>query len=204
MAATTGRKAIRIWCFHDFVDPELGKLVPYGVYDIAANVGCVSVGIDNDTAQFAVNSIRRWLDVMARQRDPNATRLMITADGGGSNGSRVRLFKIEPQKLSDETGLTLEVCHFPPGTSKWNKIEHRLFCHITQTWRGKPLTGRLAVVELIAATTTKTGLLVRCQLDTRTYPKGIKVTDAEMDTLNLRGDPFHPEWNYTITPRLSQ
>jgi hypothetical protein len=189
---------------HDFVDPELGKVVPYGVYDIAANVGCVSVGIDNDTAQFAVNSIRRWLDVMGRQRYPDATRLIITADGGGSNGSRVRLFKIELQKLADETGLTLEVCHFPPGTSKWNKIEHRLFCHITQTWRGKPLTSRLAVVELIAATTTKTGLLVRCELDTRTYPKGIKVTNAEMDTLNVSGDPFHPEWNYTITPRLPQ
>ena len=135
---------------HDFVDAELGKVVPYGVYDIAANAGCVSVGIDNDTAQFSVNSIRRWLDVMGRERYPNTDRLMITADGGGSNGSRVRLFKVELQKLADETGLTLQVCHYPPGTSKWNKIEHRLFCHITQTWRGKPLTSRLAVVELIA------------------------------------------------------
>ena len=186
---------------HDFVDPEHGKVVPYGVYDIAANAGCVSVGIDNDTAQFAVNSIRRWLDVMGRQRYPNADRLMITADGGGSNGSRVRLFKIELQKLADETGLTLQVCHFPPGTSKWNKIEHRLFCHITQTWRGKPLTSRLAVVELIAATTTKAGLRVCCELDPRTYPKGIKISDAEMHTLNITGDAFHPEWNYTIAPR---
>jgi hypothetical protein len=186
---------------HDFVDPELGKVVPYGVYDIAANAGCVSVGIDNDTAQFSVNSIRRWLDMMGRERYPDADHLMITADGGGSNGSRVRLFKIELQKLADETGLTLQVCHYPPGTSKWNKIEHRLFCHITQTWRGKPLTSRLVVVELIAATTTTTGLTVRCELDTRAYPKGIKITDAEMATLNIKGDEFHPEWNYTISPR---
>ena len=186
---------------HDFVDAELGKVVPYGVYDIAANAGYVSVGIDNDTAQFSVNSIRRWLDVMGRERYPTADRLMITADGGGSNGSRVRLFKVELQKLADETRLTLQICHFPPGTSKWNKIEHRMFCHITQTWRGKPLTSRLAVVALIAATTTKTGLKVQCELDTRVYPKGIKVSDAEMDTLNIKGDPFHPEWNYTITPR---
>ena len=186
---------------HDFVDAELGKVVPYGVYDIAANAGYVSVGIDNDTAQFSVNSIRRWLDVMGRERYPTADRLMITADGGGSNGSRVRLFKLELQKLADETRLTLQICHFPPGTSKWNKIEHRMFCHITQTWRGKPLTSRLAVVELIAATTTKAGLKVQCELDPRVYPKGIKVSDAEMDTLNIKGDPFHPEWNYTITPR---
>ncbi len=187
---------------HDFVDDELGKVVPYGVYDIAANAGCVSVGIDNDTAQFSVNSIRRWLDVMGRERYPNTNRLMITADGGGSNGSRVRLFKVELQKLADETGMTLQVCHFPPGTSKWNKVEHRLFCHITQTWRGKPLTSRLAVVELIAATTTTTGLKVHCELDPRSYPKGIKVTDDEMSSLNITGDKFHPEWNYTIAPRV--
>ena len=185
---------------HDFIDAELGKVVPYGVYDIAANAGCVSVGIDNDTAQFSVNSIRRWLDVMGRARYPQSDRLMITADGGGSNGSRVRLFKVELQKLANETGLTLQVCHYPPGTSKWNKIEHRLFCHITQTWRGKPLTSRLAVVELIAATTTTAGLLVRCELDTRSYPKGIKTSDAEMAALNIKGDTFHPEWNYTIAP----
>jgi hypothetical protein len=186
---------------HDFVDAELGKVVPYGVYDIAANAGCVSVGIDNDTAQFSVNSIRRWLNLMGRERYPNTDQIMITADGGGSNGSRVRLFKVELQKLADETRLTLQVCHYPPGTSKWNKIEHRLFCHITENWRGTPLTSRLAVVELIASTTTKTGLTVRCELDTRTYPKGIKVSEEEMASLNIKGDAFHPEWNYTISPR---
>jgi len=186
---------------HDFPDKELGKVVPYGVYDIAADAGCVSVGIDHDTAEFAVNSIRRWHDAMGRERYPNADRLMITADGGGSNGTRVRLWKIELQKLADETGLTLSVCHYPPGTSKWNKIEHRMFCHITQNWRGKPLTTRMTVVELIAATTTKTGLQVRCELDTNTYEKGIKVSDAEMAALNIKGDAFHPEWNYTISPK---
>jgi hypothetical protein len=186
---------------HDFVDKELGKVAPYGVYDIAANAGCVNLGISNDTAQFAVNSIRCWLDLMGRERYPDMKKMMITADGGGSNGSRVRLFKIELQKLADETGLALQVCHYPPGTSKWNKIEHRLFCHITQTWRGKPLISRQTVVELIASTTTKAGLTVRCELDTRDYPKGIKVTDAEMMTLNIKGDTFHPEWNYTISPR---
>jgi len=186
---------------HDFVDPKLGKVVPYGVYDIAANAGCVSVGIDNDTAQFSVNSIRRWLDVMGRERYPDTDSLMITADGGGSNGSRVKLFKLELQKLADETGLSLQVYHFPPGASKWNKIEHRLFCHITQNWRGTPLTSRLVVVELIAATTTKTGLTVRCELDTQLYPKGIKVSDEEMASLNIKRDEFHPEWNYTISPR---
>ena len=186
---------------HDFVDQNLGKAVPYGVYDIAANAGCVSVGIDNDTAQFSVNSIRRWLDVMGRERYPEMNQLMITADGGGSNGSRVRLFKVELQNLADETGLTLQVCHYPPGTSKWNRIEHRLFCHITQTWRGRPLISLETVVELIASTKTRTGLTVRCELDTRSYPKGIKVSDAEMKTLNIKGDPFHPEWNYTISPR---
>lgn len=187
---------------HDFADKALGKAVPYGVYDIAANAGCVSVGIDNDTAQFSVNSIRRWLDMMGRERYPDMSRLMIMADGGGSNGSRVRLFKVELQKLADEIGLPLQVCHYPPGTSKWNKIEHKLFCHITQTWRGKPLINRETVVELIASTTTKTGLTVRCVLDTASYPKGIKVSDAEMASLNIKGDTFHPDWNYTISPRL--
>jgi Rhodopirellula transposase DDE domain len=187
---------------HDFVDPEAGKVVPYGVYDITANAGCVSLGIDNDTAQFSVNSIRRYLDLMGSERYPGTDKLMITADGGGSNGSRVRLFKVELQKLADDTGLTLQVCHYPPGTSKWNKIEHRLFCHITENWRGSPLTSRLAVVELIASTTTKTGLKVRCELDTRTYPKGIKVSNEEMASLNIKGDAFHPEWNYTIAPRV--
>ena len=186
---------------HDFVDKELGKAIPYGVYDIGANAGCVSVGIDHDTAQFAVNAIRRWRDTMGGERYPRADRLMITADGGGSNGSRVRLWKVELQKFADETGLTIGVCHYPPGTSKWNKIEHRLFCHITQNWRGRPLTSRSAVVELIAATTTKKGLTVRCELDANTYEKGVKVSDAEMAALNIEGDAFHPEWNYTIKPR---
>jgi hypothetical protein len=188
---------------HDFVDKDLGKVAPYGVYDVTTNAGCVSVGVSNDTAQFAVNSIRCWLDVMGRERYPEMSQLMITADGGGSNGSRVRLFKIELQKLADETCLTIRVCHYPPGTSKWNKIEHRLFCHITQNWRGKPLTSRETVVELIASTTTKTGLTVRCELDTRDYPKGIKISDADMATLNIKGDIFHPEWNYTISPRAN-
>ena len=186
---------------HDFVDKLLGKAIPYGVYDIAANAGCVSVGISNDTARFAVNSIRRWLDTMGRERYPDMNRVTIAADGGGSNGSRVRLFKIELRKLADETGLTLQVCHYPPRTSKWNKIEHRLFCHITQTWRGKPLISRETVVELIASTTTRTGLTVRCELDTRDYEKGIEVSDEEMAALNITGDTFHPEWNYTISPR---
>src|SRR5664280_1147722 len=177
---------------HDFPDKQLGKVVPYGVYDIAADAGCVSVGIDHDTAEFAVNAIQRWYDKMGRERYPTADRLMITADGGGSNGTRVRLWKIKLQELADATGLTLSVCHYPPGTSKWNKIEHRLFCHITQNWRGKPLTSRLTVVELIAATTTKTGLQVRCELDTNAYAKGIKVTDAEMAALNITGNTFHP------------
>ena len=188
---------------HDFVDQELGKVAPYGIYDMTTNTGWVSVGIDHDTAEFAVNSIRRWHQLIGCRRYPDADRLLITADGGGSNGSRVRLWKIELQKLADETGLILQVCHYPPGTSKWNKIEHRMFCHITQNWRGKPLTSRLAVVELIAATTTKTGLTVRCELDENTYAKGVKVTDADMAALNIEMDAWHPEWNYTIKPRLS-
>ena len=187
---------------HDFVDKELGKAVPYGVYDVAANAGFVSVGITSDTAEFAVEAIRSWLGRMGRQRYPKAQELTITADCGGSNGARVRLWKVELQKLADETGLVLHVHHYPPGTSKWNKIEHRMFCHITQNWRGRPLTDRLAIVELIGATTTKTGLKVECLLDTRTYEKGIKISDAEMEMLNIVGDDFHPEWNYTIKPRL--
>jgi hypothetical protein len=186
---------------HDFEDKELGKVVPYGVYDVTANAGFVSVGITSDTAEFAVQSIRCWLQRMGRQRYPKARELTITADCGGSNGARVRLWKVELQKLSDETGLVLRVHHYPPGTSKWNKIEHRLFCHITQNWRGRPLTDRIAVVELIGATTTKTGLKVECALDTRTYEKGIKVSDAEMESLDITGDTFHPEWNYTVKPR---
>ena len=186
---------------HDFEDKELGKVAPYGVYDVAADEGWVSVGITSDTAEFAVQSIREWLQRMGRKRYSDATELTITADGGGSNGSRVRLWKIELQKFADETGLDLHVHHYPPGTSKWNKIEHRLFCRITQNWRGRPLTDHMTIVELIGATTTKTGLKVECALDTRTYEKGIKVSDAEMAALNLTGDDFHPEWNYTIKPR---
>jgi hypothetical protein len=189
---------------HDFVDKELGKAIPYGVYDVAANAGYVSVGIDHDTAEFAVNSIHRWREVMGLERYPATDRLMITADGGGSNGSRVRLWKVKLQELADATGLTLVVCHYPPGTSKWNKIEHRMFCHITQNWRGRPLTSRLTVVELIGATTTQSGLKVRCELDTNTYTKGIKVSDAEMAALNIKGHAFHPEWNYTIMPRSAK
>jgi len=185
---------------HDFEDKTLGKVAPYGVYDVTANEGWVSVGITSDTAEFAVASIRCWLERMARRRYPGAKELTITADCGGSNGARVRLWKVELQKLADETGLTIHVRHYPPGTSKWNKIEHRLFCHITQNWRSRPLTDRLAVVELIGATTTTTGLKVECAIDPRTYQKGIKVADAEFDAIHLIGDAFHPEWNYSIRP----
>ena len=186
---------------HDFVDKELGKVAPYGVYDVSANEGFVSVGITADTAEFAVQSIRSWRERMGCERYPEMHELTITADGGGSNGARVRLWKLELQKLADETRLTLHVHHYPPGTSKWNKIEHRLFCHITQNWRGRPLMDHVTIVELIGATTTKTGLKVECALDTRTCEKGIKVCDAEMAALDIIGDDFHPEWNYTIKPR---
>ena len=186
---------------HDFADKELGKVAPDGIYDVTTNTGWVSLGIDHDTAEFAVNAVRRWLWVVGSVRYPDAETLLITADGGGSNGSRVRLFKIELQKLADETGLALQVCHYPPGTSKWNKIEHRMFCHITQNWRGKPLVSRLAVVDLITATTTKTGLTVQCELDENTYAKGVKVSNEEMEALNIEKDAWHPEWNYTIKPR---
>jgi hypothetical protein len=189
---------------HDFEDKELGKVVPYGVYDIGANSGYVSLGIDHDTAQFAVHAVRLWHDKMGRERYPHANKIMITADCGGSNGPRLRLWKLELQALADTTGLAFQVCHYPPGTSKWNKIEHRMFCHITQTWRATPLVSRVAIVELISNTTTKTGLTVRCELDTAAYPKGIKVSDQQMATLNLSTDTFHPEWNYTIRPRISQ
>jgi len=186
---------------HDFADKELGKAVPYGVYDVSANEGWVSVGVTSDTAEFAVQSIRHWREAMGGERYPDMHELTITADCGGSNGARVRLWKLELQKLADETGLTLNVHHYPPGTSKWNKIEHRLFCHITQNWRARPLLDRMTIVELIAATTTATGLKVACALDTRTYQKGRKVSDDEMKTLEITGDPFHPEWNYSIRPR---
>jgi hypothetical protein len=186
---------------HDFIDPKLSRAVPYGVYDIANNVGWVSVGTDHDTASFAVHAIRRWWRTMGKQRHPKATRLMISADGGGSNGYRIRLWKVELQKLADELKLPITVCHLPPGTSKWNKIEHRLFSFITGNWRGKPLISHQVIVQLIAATTTKTGLKVRCELDQTTYPAGIKVTDAEMDAVNLTRHDFHGEWNYTVSPK---
>ena len=183
---------------HDFRDPELGKAAPYGVYDLADDVGWVNVGIDNDTAQFAVESIRGWWQQLGSQRYPHATSLTITADCGGSNGNRLRLWKTELQALADETRLTITVCHFPPGTSKWNKIEHRLFSFISINWRAKPLVSRQTIVSLIAATTTRTGLTVHARLDERTYPKGIKISDAELAAVNLTGAAFHPEWNYTI------
>ncbi len=186
---------------HDFKDKELGKAAPYGVYDIADDVGWVNVGIDNDTAQFAVQSIRGWWQTLGSERYPDATTLTITADCGGSNGNRTRLWKTELQQFADETGLQVRVCHFPPGTSKWNKIEHRLFSFISMNWRAKPLVSRQTIISLIAATTTRSGLSVHARLDERAYPKGIKITDAQLAAVNLTGDPFHPEWNYTINPR---
>ncbi len=188
---------------HDFINKDLGKAVPYGVYDIATNEGWITVGIDHDTAEFAVNSIRCWWDRMGKQRYPTAHSILITCDGGGSNGSRVRLWKRELQRLSNETGISITVCHYPPGTSKWNKIEHRLFCHISQNWRGQPLINRQVIVDLIAKTTTKTGLLVRSELDTRNYEKAIKVTEAEMNSLNIERNTWHPDWNYSIRPQES-
>jgi hypothetical protein len=186
---------------HDFEDKALGKVAPYGVYDVAADEGWISVGITADTAEFAVASIRAWLARIGCGRYPQLRELTITADCGGSNGARVRLWKRELQRFADETGLVVHVHHYPPGTSKWNKIEHRLFCRITQNWRGHPLTDHITVVELIGATTTKTGLKVECALDTRTYQKGVKVSDAELASLDITGDDFHPEWNYTVNPR---
>jgi Rhodopirellula transposase DDE domain len=186
---------------HDFEDKELGKVVPYGVYDIGANDGYVSLGIDHDTGQFAVNSVRLWLDRIGRARYLGMSRLMITADGGGSNGSRLRLWKWSLQQLADETGLIIQVCHYPPGTSKWNKIEHRMFCFITQNWRAMPLVSLYVAIALITHTTTKKGLSISCELDPDLYPKGIKVSDAEMASLNITRDAFHPEWNYKISPR---
>jgi hypothetical protein len=185
---------------HDFLIPELGRAAPYGVYDIGDNAGWVSVGVDHDTASFAVNAIRRWWLLMGSVRYPRATSLTITADGGGSNGSRVRLWKIELQKLADELGLAITVHHLPPGTSKWNKIEHRLFSFITGNWRGKPLVSHQVIVQLIAATTTKAGLTVRCELDQNIYPAGVKVSDEELKAVEILRHEFHGEWNYTIRP----
>lgn len=186
---------------HDFLDPALGKAIPYGVYDLLNNQGWVSVGIDHDTAQFAANSIRRWWTKMGVRRFPQARQLLITADGGGSNSSRCRLWKVSLQALADDLGLQLQVCHFPPGTSKWNKIEHRLFSFITQNWRGQPLVSHQAIVNLIASTTTRTGLIVKAALDTQRYETAIKVSDAELARLRLTPLPFHGEWNYTLSPR---
>ena len=188
---------------HDFEirQPDKGKVAPYGVYDLGRNVGWVSVGVDHDTAAFAVESIRRWWSWMGRQSYPDAERLLITADSGGSNGARVRLWKWELQRLADETGLEISVCHFPPGTSKWNKIEHRLFSFISQNWRGKPLVSHEVIINLIAATTSKTGLSVKSELDRNSYPAGVKVSDQQMAQLRLRRDAFHGEWNYSLLPR---
>lgn len=191
-------EAVRV---HDFVDPKLGKAIPYGVYDPAQNAGWVSVGTDHDTSAFAVQTIRTWWERMGRTAYPEATELLITADGGGSNGSRTRLWKTELQKLADETGLSITVCHFPPGTSKWNKIEHRLFCHITQSWRGRPLTSHEVVVNLIGNTRTSTGLTVQAELDRGSYPTGVTVSAEELAAVALVPASFRGEWNYTISPR---
>jgi transposase len=186
---------------HDFVIPELGRAAPYGVYDVTQNAGWVSVGVDHDTAAFAAQSIRRWWESMGSEAYPQAGKLLITADSGGSNGARVRLWKLELQKLAAETGLEISICHLPPGTSKWNKIEHRLFSFISQNWRGKPLISHQVIVNLIAATTTKSGLRVRAEVDPGKYPKGVKVSDKEVAAIRLERDKFHGEWNYTILPR---
>ncbi len=186
---------------HDFKDKQLGKAVPYGVYDIAADQGWFNVGVDHDTAQFAVNSIRGWWEYLGQSRYPNATRLQITADCGGSNGNRVRLWKVELQTLAQEIGLEIHVSHLPPGTSKWNRIEHRLFSYITMNWRGKPLVSLETIINLIGATKTSTGLEVYARLDDREYPAKIRVTDAELAAVNLHREEFHPEWNYSIKPR---
>ena len=188
---------------HDFEirQPENGKVAPYGVYDLGRNAGWVSVGVDHDTAEFAVESIRRWWRWMGRRCYPKATRVLITADSGGSNGARVRLWKWELQQLADETGLEIAVCHFPPGTSKWNKIEHRLFSFISQNWRGKPLISHQVIIDLIAATTTTTGLTVKSKIDTNIYEPGLRVSDQQMAELQLRREKFHGDWNYKLLPR---
>ncbi len=187
---------------HDFPDRELGKAIPYGIYDVGRDEGWVSVGISADTAAFAVAAIGSWWKSLGRKRYPNATTLTITADCGGSNSYRTRLWKAELQRLADRTGLEIRVMHYPPGTSKWNKIEHRLFSYISINWRAKPLTSRQAVIDLISSTKTKTGLKVYARLDPKTYPTKVKVTDEQMSAVNIAGDEFHPEWNYTITPSV--
>ena len=187
---------------HDFLIPANGKAVPYGVYDLTRNEGWVSVGIDHDTASFAVHTIRRWWKLMGRHAYPDTTALLITADAGGSNGARVRLWKWELQQFANRTGLAITVCHFPPGTSKWNKIEHRLFSHIAMNWRGKPLVDLATIVTLIGETTTDTGLRIRSEIDDGHYPKAVKITDAQMAQLQLTPHAFHGEWNYTLHPRV--
>ncbi len=189
---------------HDFPSKELGKVAPYGIYDLGRNTGWVSVGVDHDTSAFAVESIRRWWYSMGRRCYPRGRQLLITADAGGSNGARVRLWKWELQKLADETELHIAVCHFPPGSSKWNKIEHRLFSAISQNWRGKPLVNHEVIINLISATTTKNGLRVESQLDRNLYPKGIKISDKQMAEVQLRREEFHGDWNYSILPRSPQ
>ncbi|MEK6622185.1 MAG: ISAzo13 family transposase, partial [Planctomycetota bacterium] len=188
---------------HDFPDPELGKASPYGVYDQGANAGWVSVGTDHDTAEFAVESIRRWWNKMGRSRYPDATKLLITADCGGSNGYRVRLWKVALQRFSNETGLCISVCHFPPGTSKWNKIEHRMFSYISMNWRGRPLISHETIVNLIGCTTTRTGLTINAELDVNLYEKGIRVSDEELEMVNITKAKFHGEWNYSINVNCS-
>jgi transposase len=190
-------EAVRV---HDFIIPEQGKAIPYGVYDLHRNEGWVSVGVDHDTAAFAVNAIHRWWKIMGSTAYPRATKLLITADSGGSNGSRLRLWKWELQQLANRSGLTITVCHFPPGTSKWNRIEHRLFSHIAMNWRGQPLVSLAAIVSLIAATRSTSGLRVRSELDRRSYPGGVKVSDEQMAQIRLRPHTFHGDWNYTIKP----
>ncbi len=185
---------------HDFMIPEQGKAIPYGVYDLTRNAGWVSVGVNHDTSSFAVRTIERWWKKMGARRYPKARSLLITADGGGSNGSRVRLWKWELQRLATEINLVITVSHFPPGTSKWNKIEHRLFSYITSNWRGKPLASLATIVSLIASTKTEAGLRVRCELDKRNYPKGVKVTDDQMAEIKIKPNAFHGDWNYTIRP----
>jgi Rhodopirellula transposase DDE domain len=185
---------------HDFPDPDLGKAIPYGIYDVTQDIGWVSVGIDHDTAEFAVATLRQWWQRLGQPRYPRATELLVVADGGGSNGSRNRLWKWALQQFADETGLRVTVCHFPPGTSKWNKIEHRLFCHITANWRGRPLVSLQVIVSLISATKTETGLTVEAALDTNQYPLGVKVSDEQYATINLHRADFHGDWNYTIKP----
>jgi hypothetical protein len=184
----------------DFPDKELGKVAPYGIYDLAANEGWVNVGIDHDTAEFAVESIRRWWVRMGRAVYPGAKELLITADSGGSNGSRNRLWKVSLQEWADETGLEIAVCHFPPGTSKWNKIEHRMFCHITQNWRGRPLVSHEFVVDLIGNTTTAAGLVIRAELDGNRYPTATKVSDEELSRVRIKRASFHGDWNYSLLP----